>query len=74
MPQVQLLRVVSETGTVSERRRLDAKADDDKPEPSPEPDPEFLRSPVEEMDAAEDAEQGLAIRAKKPRKRVRRSK
>lgn len=47
------------------------------PEPSPEPDPQLTTTPCEDMEAAEDAEQGLVARRRKTRAakiRVRRKK
>lgn len=46
-------------------------------EPNPEPDPQLTTTPCEDMEAAEDAEQGLVARRRKTRAakiRVRRKK
>lgn len=46
-------------------------------DPDPEPDPQLTTTPCEDMEAAEDAEQGLVARRRKTRAakiRVRRKK
>lgn len=46
--------------------RLDGQ-DQEQQEPNPEPDPQLTSTPCEDMEAAEDAEQGLVARRRQKR-------